>query len=225
MAIVNGTGNRISLGNRGRVDATIVVHGSPGHSSRPASACNAVTGALEVVRRLTEMRFAASHPALGQPTLAVNRIRSFPESTHTIQDRCEIGIDRRLLPGEDPDAAVAELAAIAASVDGMKDPVSGKPWRVELIRGPFMYPSLVADSCQLVRSLIQASQAAVGAPPELYYQSNAFDQGYLNHIGIETCAYGPGEDKYAHTDLDMASVSRTCDAAKVYAALILQRLV
>jgi acetylornithine deacetylase/succinyl-diaminopimelate desuccinylase-like protein len=225
MAIVNGTGNRISLGNRGRVDATIVVHGSPGHSSRPASACNAVTGALEVMRRLTEMRFVGSHPALGQPTLAVNRIRSFPESTHTIQDRCEIGIDRRLLPGEDPDAAIAELAAIAASVDGMKDPVSGKPWRVELIRGPFMYPSLVADSCQLVRSLIQASQAAVGAPPELYYQSNAFDQGYLNHIGIETCAYGPGEDKYAHTDLDMASVSRTCDAAKVYAALILQRLV
>lgn len=225
MAIVNGTGNRVSLGNRGRVDATIVVHGSPGHSSRPASACNAVTGALEVVRRLTELRFAASHPALGKPTLAVNRIKSFPESTHTIQDRCEIGIDRRLLPGEDPDAAVAELAAIAASVDGMADPVSGKPWRVELVRGPFMYPSLVTDSCQLVRSLVQASQTAVGSAPELYYQSNAFDQGYLNHIGVETCAYGPGEDKYAHTDLDMASVARTCDAAKVYAALVLQRLI
>ena len=51
MAIVNGTGNRISLGNRGRVDVTITVHGSPGHSSRPTSACNAVTGAQEVIRR------------------------------------------------------------------------------------------------------------------------------------------------------------------------------
>ena len=91
------------------------VHGSPGHSSRPQSACNAVTGALEIVRRLTEgLRFTASHPALGTPTLAVNRIRSYPESTHTIQDRCEIGIDRRLMPGEDPDAAVAEIAAIAS---------------------------------------------------------------------------------------------------------------
>ena len=58
----------------------------------------------------------------------------------------------------------------------------------------------------------------------LFYQTNAFDQGYLNHIGIETCSYGPGEEKYAHTDLDMASVDRTRDAAKVYAALILQRL-
>ena len=123
MAVLNGTGNRISLGNRGRVDVTITVHGSPGHSSRPASACNAITGALEVVRRLADgLRFTASHPALGGPTLAVNRIRSSPESTHTIQDRCEIGIDRRLMPGEDPDAAVAEIAAIA------------KPWTARRIR-------------------------------------------------------------------------------------------
>ena len=68
MAVLNGTGNRISLGNRGRVDVTIMVHGSPGHSSRPASACNAITGALEVIRRLDDgLRFTASHPALGTP--------------------------------------------------------------------------------------------------------------------------------------------------------------
>jgi acetylornithine deacetylase/succinyl-diaminopimelate desuccinylase-like protein len=225
MAILNGTGNRISLGNRGRVDVTIVVHGNPGHSSRPASACNAITGALEVIQRLNEgLRFTASHPALGKPTLAINRIRSTPDSTHTIQDRCEIGIDRRLMPGEDPDAAVAEIAAIAKTVDGAKDPVSGKPWRVDVVQGPFMYPSLVRDSSDVVGALARASQSVLGVTPEMFYQTNAFDQGYLNHIGIEACAYGPGEEKYAHTDLDMASVDRTRDAAKVYAALILQRL-
>jgi acetylornithine deacetylase/succinyl-diaminopimelate desuccinylase-like protein len=225
MAIVNGTGNRISLGNRGRVDVTVVVHGSPGHSSRPGSACNAITGALEVIRRLNDgLQFTASHPALGKPTLAVNRIRSGPDSTHTIQDRCEIGIDRRLMPGEDPDSAVAEILAIAKAVDGAIDPASGKPWRVEVVKGPFMYPSLVGDSSAVVTALTRASQAALNVTPEMFYQTNAFDQGYLNHIGIETCSYGPGEEKYAHTDLDMASVDRTRDAAKVYAALILQRL-
>ena len=64
----------------------------------------------------------------------------------------------------------------------------------------------------------------LGATPATYYASNAFDQGYLNQIGIEACTYGPGEEKYAHTDLDMASVERTRDAAKVYAALIKQQL-
>jgi acetylornithine deacetylase/succinyl-diaminopimelate desuccinylase-like protein len=224
MALLNGTGNRISLGNRGRVDMTVVVHGSPGHSSRPGAACNAVTGAMEVIRRLDELRFATSHPALGTPTLAVNRIRSFPESTHTIQDRCEIGIDRRLMPGENPDAAVSEITAVAAAVDGMNDPASGKPWRVEVIRGPMMYPSLVDEGSEVVRTLSAASQAALGDEPPRFYQTNAFDQGYLNHIGIEACTYGPGEEKYAHTDLDMASVDRTRDAAKVIAAWIVHRL-
>ena len=46
---------------------------------------------------------SAPHPALGKATFAVNKIRSFPDSTHTIQDRCEIGVDRRLMPGEDPE--------------------------------------------------------------------------------------------------------------------------
>jgi acetylornithine deacetylase/succinyl-diaminopimelate desuccinylase-like protein len=224
MAVLNGTGNRISLGNRGRVDVTVTVHGSPGHSSRPQSACNAVTGAMEVIRRLSELRFTASHPALGTTTLAVNRIRSYPDSTHTIQDRCEIGIDRRLMPGEDPDAAVTEIAAIAKAVDGAKDPASGKPWRVEVVKGPFMYPSLVAESSDVVTALKRASQSALGVTPEIFTQTNAFDQGYLNHIGVEACTYGPGEEKYAHTDLDMASVDRTLDAARVYAAMIVQRL-
>jgi acetylornithine deacetylase/succinyl-diaminopimelate desuccinylase-like protein len=87
-----------------------------------------------------------------------------------------------------------------------------------------MYPSLVGADSNVVRALCQASQSAVDAPPPTYYASNAFDQGYLNHIGIEACTYGPGEERFAHTDLDMASVARTCDAAKVYAALVVQRL-
>jgi acetylornithine deacetylase/succinyl-diaminopimelate desuccinylase-like protein len=54
MAVLNGTGNRISLGNRGRVDVTVTVHGSPCHSRGPMDGCNAATGAIEVIRRLSE---------------------------------------------------------------------------------------------------------------------------------------------------------------------------
>ena len=225
MALLNGSANGISLGNRGRVDVTITVHGSPCHSSRPSAGCNAVTGAVEVMRRLSDgLRLSASHPDLGVPTWAVNHIRSFPDSTHTIQDRCEITLDRRLVPGEDPDAALAEIAELVKPVDGAADPASGKFWRIEVTKGPFMYPSLVEPDSEIVRALCTASEAALGITPPTYYASNAFDQGYLNHIGIPACTYGPGEEKYAHTDLDMASVDRTFDAAKVYAVLAAQRL-
>ena len=65
---------------------------------------------------------------------------------------------------------------------------------------------------------------STGVAPPLYYSPSAFDQVYLNHVGIATCNYGPGEYEFAHTDRDMASIDTTFDAAKVYAYLALRHL-
>jgi acetylornithine deacetylase/succinyl-diaminopimelate desuccinylase-like protein len=173
---------------------------------------------------MEDIRLTGVHPQLGKQSLTINKIRSFPESTHTIQDRCELVTDRRLLPDEDPNVAFEEIRRVAMTVDGMKDPASGKPWTVEVKLGPFMYPSLVTTEAKVMRAITEASLAMTGAAPETIYNPNAFDQGYLNHVGIETCNYGPGEAKFAHTDLDMASVDRTFDAAKVLAFMILKQL-
>jgi acetylornithine deacetylase/succinyl-diaminopimelate desuccinylase-like protein len=225
MALLGGTSLMATLGNRGRIDVFITVHGAPTHSSRPQDGCNAVTGALEVIRRLTsEITLDQVHPDLGPQTLTVNRIRSYPESTHTIQASCELTVDHRLLPGEDPDEAFARIEAVAKSVEAWLDPASGKPFRVEVKLGPFMYPSLVTTQSSVVEALFAASRAALGVAPQTFYSPAAFDQGYLNHVGIPTVNWGPGEYKFAHTDFDLASVDRTRDAALVYATMILQRL-
>jgi acetylornithine deacetylase len=224
LAYLGGTSLMMTLGNRGRIDVFITVHGAPTHSSRPEDGANAITGAMEVIRRLGQIRLDQAHPALGRQTLTVNRIRSFPESTHTIQASCDLTIDRRLLPGEDPDAAFAEIAAVARSVEAWPDPASGKPFRVEVTLGPFMCPSLVAIDAEVVQELFAASRLALGTEPATFYAPNAFDQGYLNHVGIPTVNWGPGEYKFAHTDFDLAAVDRVRDAALVFAVLILRRL-
>jgi hypothetical protein len=64
----------------------------------------------------------------------------------------------------------------------------------------------------------------LGRPAETAYAASAFDQGYLNHVGIPTANFGAGEDRFAHTDHDMASVERTADAARVYAFMMLDYL-
>jgi acetylornithine deacetylase/succinyl-diaminopimelate desuccinylase-like protein len=225
MAVLGGTSLMATLGNRGRIDVFITVHGAPAHSSRPRDGCNAITGAVELIRRLmSEIVLDQTHPDLGPQTLTVNRIKSLPESTHTIQASCELTIDRRLLPGEDPNEALARIEAVARSVEGWPDPASGKRFRVEVKLGPFMYPSLVTTQSPVVQELFAASRVALGVEPATFFAPNAFDQGYLNHVGIPTVNWGPGEYKFAHTDDDLASVERTRDAALVYAAMILQRL-
>jgi acetylornithine deacetylase/succinyl-diaminopimelate desuccinylase-like protein len=225
MAVLGGTGLKITLGNRGRIDVFVTVKGSPCHSSRPWDGINAISGATEAIRLLLDkVKLDKTHPQLGRQSLTVNHIRSFPESTHTVQERCEFTLDRRLLPGEDPNEAFAEIERIAKEIERTKDPVSGKTYSVEVRLGPYMYPSLVTTESPVVRALLRASEVVLGKPAETYYSPSAFDQGYLNHVGIATANFGPGEHQYAHTDRDMASVERTADAAKVYAFMMLDYL-
>jgi len=225
MAVLGGTGLKVTLGNRGRIDVFVTVKGAPCHSSRPWDGINAITGATEAIARLlAKVKVDRSHPQLGRQSLTVNHIRSFPGSTHTVQERCEFTLDRRLLPGEDPNAAFAEIERVAKEIETVADPVSGRAFGVDVRLGPFMYPSLVTTESPVVRAIMRASEVMLGAPAETYYSPAAFDQGYLNHVGIVTANYGAGENQYAHTDQDMASVERTADSAKVYAFMILDYL-
>jgi acetylornithine deacetylase/succinyl-diaminopimelate desuccinylase-like protein len=224
VAILGGSSLTLSLGNRGRIDVNITVKGAPAHSSKPHEGCNAITGALELIRMLGAIDLSRSHPQLGRATLTVNRIRSFPESTHTVQDRVEMTVDRRLLPGDDPDAAFDEIRSLARRPESMKDPASGKAWKVEVEKGPFMYPSLSDPAGKAVTLISEAHRDALGREVERIYSMSAFDQGYLNHAGIDAVNFGCGENQFAHTDLDMASVTRTRDAARVYALAILRHL-
>jgi len=225
MAVLGGTGLEITLGNRGRIDVFVTVKGAPCHSARPWDGINAITGAMEAIQRLlTKTKLDKSHPQLGKQSLTVNHIRSFPDSTHTVQERCEFRLDRRLLPGEDPNEAFEELVRIGKEIETIKDPVSGKNYGIDFRLGPFMYPSLVTVDSPIVKALLRGGEVMLGRTLETYYSPSAFDQGYLNHVGIPTANFGAGEHQWAHTDYDMASVERTTDSARVYAFMMLDYL-
>src|SRR6185503_15283724 len=139
MALLGGTGLMVTLGNRGRIDIYVTVKGSPCHSARPWDGVNAITGAMEAIRLLfSRIKLDGEHPQLGKRTLTVNHIRSFPESTHTVQERCEFTLDRRLLPGDDPNEAFADIERVLKRMDDYKDPVSGKPFSIDVRMGPYM---------------------------------------------------------------------------------------
>src|SRR5262249_5969277 len=66
LAVLGGTGLKVTLGNRGRIDVVVTVKGSPCHSSRRWDGVNAVTGATEAIRLLlAKVKVDKSHPQLG----------------------------------------------------------------------------------------------------------------------------------------------------------------
>jgi len=207
----------IQLGNKGRVDILVTVKGKQAHSSRPWEGINAIEGAMKLLEKLKPLMPYPSdraHPELGKVSLTPTSVESFPKATHTIQSECRIVFDRRLLPGDDPAAAIRQLEGAIGNME---------PFTVEVTKRDFMYPSEVSKDAGLVKWLGQAIRVMLGREPEYSYSTAANDTGLLNVKGIEAVNYGSRDIRFQHTDHDLVSVQKVFDAAKVFSFLALHR--
>jgi acetylornithine deacetylase/succinyl-diaminopimelate desuccinylase-like protein len=210
-----GTSNRICLGNKGRIDVEIIVRGKSAHSSMPEQGVNAVDGFRRVMERLDRLPLG-THCGLGKATLTVTQVTSEPNISHTIPDVCRAVLDRRLLPGEDPDAAFREIQEALRDLRG---------WSVAVSRGAFMYPAEVARDAAIVVAIDNANRELTKKQSALFYSPAALDAGFLNRNGIETIMFGPGDLRFAHTDQEAVPLQDVRDAAKIYAATAMQLLI
>ncbi len=108
-----GTRNQISLGNRGRVDVVVEIHGEPTHSSVADEVGRATR--FPWLRRCSGASTRSSchpstHPQLGGRSILPYKLTCGPIAPHTIPAWCLLVFDRRLLPGDEPEQAVAEVA-------------------------------------------------------------------------------------------------------------------
>lgn len=183
--LVVGTGNQISLGNRGRVDVVVRVEGRATHSSAAGPGDNPIPVVAEVLRRLEAVPAAdVSHPHLGSPSLVSYRLQCGPVAPHTIPAWCELVLDRRILPGEEPDAAVAEI----------EDALAGLP--ITVTRAATMLPALVEPDSAVVTALQAGAQAELGRPLETLYRRDTFDAGYPCSLGVPTVMCGPSTSDF-----------------------------
>ncbi|MEQ9811334.1 MAG: M20/M25/M40 family metallo-hydrolase [Azospirillaceae bacterium] len=207
-----GTGNRIALGNKGRIDITVDVHGRAAHSSTPEAGIDAIEGGrriLELVRELAPVDEV--HADLGPATLVATSIDSWPDATHTIQSRVRIVLDRRLLPGQDPQATYDNLA------NALSLPA---PWRVTTELGPVMYPCLLDPDGPMMNAAREAVRRAGWPLLETFWMKGALDAGLIHHLGGEAAMWGPGDPAQWHSDDETVSVSELKAAAEAYRRLI-----
>jgi hypothetical protein len=170
---------------------------------------------LDDFARLADVDLSGEHPHLQRPTLTPTAIHSYPAATHTVPDEVRIVVDRRLPPGDEPEAA---LDAVRRAVEDVE------PWDVTVEPGPFMYPSEVAPDADLVRLLRGAFAAAGRAAVELRYSHSAIDAGYFNHAGTPAVMLGPGEQEMWHTDEESVALDEVALCATVYATAAFSHL-
>jgi acetylornithine deacetylase/succinyl-diaminopimelate desuccinylase-like protein len=203
-----GTRNQISLGNRGRVDVVVEFPGEPVHSSVAELGRNPIPVVAEVQRRLDALELDPTpHPQLGRRSLVPYKLTCGPIAPHTIPAWCLMVIDRRLLPGDDPDAAVAE---IAGALDGLD---------VVIRRGATMLPALVGEDAAVVTALQTGAEQRLGRRLETFYPPSSFDAGYACELGVPTVMCGPLSGELDSTGVlgdDFVALDQLVDAAAIY---------
>ena len=210
--VVIGTSGKATLGNKGRLDVEITAHGRASHSSTPWEGVNAIEGLRQVLNQLGSVAFeAGNHPGLGQATLTPTYVESMPRATHTVQAKAHLRVDRRLLPGQEPDLALGEIRAALSLPE---------PWRLDVEPGPFMYPCEISPEGPLVTAIRAGCRKMGVKEPELSWSHGALDAGYLQEIGCEPTMWGPGSIDLWHRDEEYILVDDLVDGARAYLGLI-----
>lgn len=208
------TGGAITLGNRGRVDIDVHIRGRVAHSSQPEDGLSAIEAVAEVVQRLRALHWEDSHPLLGGRHAVVYKVRFEPVAPHTLPSDAWLAIDRRLLPGDDPAQAVAEVRTAIGDL---------APYQVTVSQGVTMAPALVDAGHPGVLALAAAHAKVHGAEPPRAYLRGSFDAGGPCARGVPTVMYGAGGG-VGLTGVDFVPISRVEAEAEVLAGLILAEL-
>ena len=176
------TSLRISLGNRGRIDVAVAIEGKASHSSTPEAGASAVEGARRVMNRVTELSWASeNHPDLGNRQAVVYKVDFEPVAPHTLPAVARLTIDRRLLPGDDPEAAVDELRDWIGEVP---------PYRISVDAAEHMLPAVVDPDDADVRTLASIVSHLRRSSEVTFYAPGTFDAGATSARGIPTVMFG-----------------------------------
>ncbi len=217
---------QVAVGQRGRMEMRVTVHGVAAHSSMPEQGENAIYRAARIIFgvELLSSQLAVDS-ILGQGSVAVTHIESSASSRNAIPDRCVFYIDRRLTLGETEARALAEIQAIItreqarASVEVTEyqaTSYTGYPCRARAYFSPWLMP----EDHPLVGAGVRAVEKALDYRPRLIRWLFSTDGAYTMGVaGIPTIGIGPGEETQAHAVDEHIPLEDLYHAASVYATL------
>ncbi len=210
----------IGLAERGGAWITLTAHGTAAHGSQPHLGVNAITSMARYLLRLPEVLPDVEHPLVGRPTVNAALI-SGGTAPNVVPDRCEVDVDRRIVPGEtDPDRVLAPFLALAQRLTDEDHTV-----QVEATIREWTEAAEASSDTDLVRVARAAVAAETGSEPSLVGFTGITDaRFYINEARIPTIILGPGSLTVAHTAGEWISVEALVSAARAYARIFVSFL-
>jgi acetylornithine deacetylase len=182
------------------------------HSSQPSAGVNAIYGMGQVLAAIEQfeqnvLSKVPPHPLVGAPTVSVGMIAG-GISINTVPDHCRIEIERRLLPGDDPEAAYQQVVQYLQQHVASPATVQHDP--------PAMATGGLSDqhNAELAERLTDVVRQA-DIPCEKLGVPYATDACQLSADGTPTVVFGPGSLQQAHTADEWVSVDQLEKATEI----------
>ena len=185
--------------HKGFHSVQVRVKGVEGHSSKPHKGANAIQQIALVLNKVAEVaeerklhRSMAEYFEVPHTTLNVGMIQG-GTALNIIPNHCEVGMEYRTMPGEDPDYVYRQIQGYVSEVllPDFKKQHADVDIEVELtVQGQPMMTDAGSDIERVVLELT-ANQSSTAAP---YYTEG----GIYNDAGIPTVICGPGDIDQAH---------------------------
>ena len=219
--IGEATNMELSLGHRGSMKYDVIVHGRSCHASAPERGINALYKAMKLIDKIKD-ELAPSlpvHPIYGKASLAVTQIEVSPNAANVVPERCKFMIDCRNHPAftdyhlyEALNKLISDLKRDDPEFDATVIPSNIINERK--FSGFYTDPETNPVVDEVNKAITEAYRE-----PEKKIWTFATDGRIYAHLGIPVIGFGPGEEKYAHTQMDHVRVDDFLDTIKVYAWL------
>ena len=212
---------KVRNAERGLLAVRVTVHGRASHTAAArATGINAIMLASKAILAL-EQDIDKFHPAIGQPVISINTIQA-GVAHNVVPGEATFTIDRRLIPGETLESAVAEMeeafARVAAEDPRFRYTLDVNP------DGDFIPANITEDTSPLVQAVQASVREVTGQEPEYFVAwAGATDGRFYRQAGIDTVGYGPGGEN-AHGANEAVFVDDLVTQAKVYADTITRLL-
>jgi acetylornithine deacetylase/succinyl-diaminopimelate desuccinylase family protein len=214
------TGLRPLVAHKGCLRLWVTVFGVAAHASRPDLGINSILGVAPVITALDGLAHEVAQrrdPLTGTASLVLTTLHG-GTALNMVPDRCVLSIDRRLVPQETLEDALAEIDRTLARVRDEHGV------RCERQVHRFIPPSRTSSEefVALVRRHAEAVTGSEQEPGGLYATC---DMSFLaNDGGIPTLILGPGDVEEAHQYNEKLDVAQLRQAETIYRRIALDWL-
>ena len=182
----------IEHAHKGVLRFAVTTCGLAAHSSRPERGENAIMRMGRVLERFSvyeqELKNSPGDPSLGNPTVSVGIIGG-GKGVNIVPDVCRIEVDRRMIPGETPEAILRRIESLLQECP-----------TAEVEESSIMSRSGLATSTShpICRALSSALERA-GETPRFVSSPGMTNAGIYAKASLPAVVFGPGDIRMAHT--------------------------